>query len=152
MWEKLKQIFKPLLFIRYVRSDYMTTWSTAHQASLSFTRCVKLGVQAHSDQWWGRDGRRWEEASSPRWAPRRKLSLYMTPTQVSATPKKAGQRWQEYRFPNDTAEPRSQLALKSCPLLDFSMCEILYHLSHQRLSDSRLRKEETGLSAVTLVP
>ena len=56
----------------------------------------------------------------------------------------------ENTFPHDTVEPRGQLALTSCLLLDFSMREILYHLSHQRLNGSRLRKEETGLSAATL--
>ena len=81
---------------------------------------------------WPVMGQRWEkgEHSSPRWAPRRKLSLDVVTTQVAAVPKKAGQRWREYRFPNDTVEPRSQLALKSSLLLDFPMCKTLYCLSH----------------------
>ena len=102
---------------------------------------IILGVQAHSDQWWGRDGRRvggrfLSEVSSKK----KTFSVYDTYTSGSHT-KETGQRWQEHRFPNDTVKPRRQLALKSCLLLDFPMCEILYCLSHQWLNGSRLRNK-----------
>lgn len=76
-----------------------------------------------ASQFWPVMGQGWEDggedASSPKWAPKRKLSLYVIPRPAAATPKMAEQRWKEYGFPNHTVQPLSQLALKSCLLFYF---------------------------------